>query len=71
MRVDLITGQTSSPQLFHSCCPRMENLKTNNDPLFSAGNFYSISNPGNNPARIFFAQGNEVVAGTAGGDVSS
>ena len=36
-----------------------------------AGNFYSISNPGKNPARIFFAQGNEMVAGTAGGDVSS
>lgn len=37
----------------------------------SAGNFYAISNPSNTPARIFFAQGNEVIAGTAGGDVSS
>ncbi|CAF9933504.1 MAG: hypothetical protein HETSPECPRED_008670 [Heterodermia speciosa] len=36
------------------------------------GNFYSISNPGKTPARIFFAQGNEVVVGGgAGGDVSS
>ena len=48
------------------------------NPFPITGNFYSISNPGKTPARIFFAQGNEVAVGTTaaaggggGGDVSS
>ena len=50
----------------------MRKLTPENRVFFKTGNFYSISNPGKTPARIFFAQGNEVVVGGgAGGDVSS
>ena len=70
-----VRTQTNDSSLFRFLLPMLRQLSVSCDPklilVSPAGNFYSISNPGKNPARIFFAQGNEMVAGTAGGDVSS